>query len=205
MAGAYVVGIGGGSGSGKTTFARRVAELMGEGAVATISFDSYYCAHHDLTLDERRQLDFDVPSAFDTELACEHVEALHRGEPIETPVYDFSIYDRSEETVTVEAAPVVLVEGIMALSDERLRNLMDLIVYVDVDADVRVLRRLTRDVSERGRSVVSVVSQYLETVRKAHAAYVEPCRAFADLIVPEGGDNLLAAEVLAAYLRTRVS
>jgi uridine kinase len=156
-------------------------------------------------VDERRQLDFDVPAAFDTELACEHVAALHRGEPIETPVYDFTIYDRSEETVTVEAAPIVLIEGIMALTDERLRSLMDLIVYVDVDADVRVLRRLTRDVAERGRSVVSVVSQYLETVRKAHAAFVEPCRAYADLIVPEGGDNILAAEVLAAYLRTRAS
>lgn len=204
MAGAYVVGIGGGSGSGKTTFAQRVAELVGEGSVAIITYDSYYRAHHELTLDERRQLDFDVPEAFDTELACEHVAALHRGEAIETPVYDFTIYDRSDETITVEPAPVVLIEGIMALTDERLRRLMDLIVYVDVDADVRVLRRLTRDVRERGRDVVSVVTQYLETVRPAHAAHVEPCRAYADLIVPEGGDNLTAAEVIAAYLRTRV-
>ena len=203
MAGTFVVGIGGGSGSGKTTFARRVATLVGE-ACQIVSYDSYYNAHPELTLEQRKLLDYDTPEAFDVELFSRHVRALRRGESIPVPVYDFEIYDRTSETTLVAPTPIVLLEGIMVLSDERIRELMDLIVYVDVDADVRVLRRLRRDVQERGRSIDSVITQYFETVRPAHAAYVEPCRVYADLIVPGGGDNVPATEALAAYLRSRI-
>ena len=191
----FVIGIGGGTGSGKTTLTKRLKERLGS-AVTVLSYDNYYKSHPDMPYDERVRLNYDHPSAFDTELLVEHLAALRRGETIAAPVYDFKQHDRSDETMLIAPTGVILVEGILILADERLRSQMDVKIYVDTDADVRILRRVVRDVKQRGRSLESVVTQYLTTVKPMHEQYVEPSRRYADIIVPEGGRNAVALDML---------
>ena len=191
----FVIGIGGGTGSGKTTLTKRLKERLGS-AVTVLSYDNYYKSHPDMPYDERVRLNYDHPSAFDTELLVEHLAALRRGETIAAPVYDFKQHDRSDETMLIAPTGVILVEGILILADERLRSQMDVKIYVDTDEDVRILRRVVRDVKQRGRSLESVVTQYLTTVKPMHEQYVEPSRRYADIIVPEGGRNAVALDML---------
>jgi len=195
-----IVGIAGGTGSGKTTFAQALQAAMGEDCVI-ISQDSYYVANTDLTFEERLKINYDHPDAFEDELLIEHLQMLRRGESIEVPVYNFEIYARTDRTITVHPRRIIIVEGILVLVNPELRKLFDVKVFVDTDADVRVLRRLVRDVQERGRSLESVHAQYLSTVKPMHEAFVEPSKKYADIIVPEGGFNQVALETVAALLR----
>lgn len=186
MADILVVGIAGGTASGKTTLTRQLASRLGKD-VTVIEHDSYYRAYHELSFEERTKLNYDHPDIYETELLVEHLAALRRGETVEVPVYDYSIYDRSDKTVTVAPAPVVVVEGILILADAALREQMDIKIFVDAEADVRILRRALRDGRERGRSLESVAAQYLATVKPMHEAFVEPSKRYADIIVPSGG------------------
>ena len=195
-----IVGIAGGTGSGKTTFARALRELLGEDCVV-VAQDSYYVANTELSFGERLSINYDHPDALEDDLLIEHLRLLRAGERVEVPVYDFASYARTAETMTVEPRAIVIVEGILVLTNPLLRAELDLKVFVDTDPDVRVLRRLMRDVQQRGRSLESVRSQYLETVKPMHEAFVEPSKRYADLIVPEGGFNAVALETVAALLR----
>ena len=186
MAGILVVGIAGGTASGKTTLTRQLASRLGKD-VTVIEHDSYYRAYHELSFEERTKLNYDHPDIYETELLVEHLAALRRGETVEVPVYDYPTYDRSDKTVTVAPAPVVVVEGILSLADAALREQMDIKIFVDAEADVRILRRALRDGRERGRSLESVAAQYLATVKPMHEAFVEPSKRYADIIVPSGG------------------
>lgn len=186
MADILVVGIAGGTASGKTTLTRQLASRLGND-VTVIEHDSYYRAYHELSFEERTKLNYDHPDIYETELLVEHLAALRRGETVEVPVYDYPTYDRSDKTVTVAPAPVVVVEGILILADAALREQMDIKIFVDAEADVRILRRALRDGRERGRSLESVAAQYLATVKPMHEAFVEPSKRYADIIVPSGG------------------
>ena len=186
MADILVVGIAGGTASGKTTLTRQLASRLGND-VTVIEHDSYYRAYHELSFEERTKLNYDHPDIYETELLVEHLTALRRGESVEVPVYDYPNYDRSDKTVTVTPAPVVVVEGILILADAALREQMDIKIFVDAEADVRILRRALRDGRERGRSLESVAKQYLATVKPMHEAFVEPSKRYADIIVPSGG------------------
>ena len=201
-----VIGIAGGSGSGKTTITGQIVDQLGSD-VTVITHDNYYRAHHEMTYDERTLLNYDHPDAYETELLVEHLAALRHGEAVEVPVYDFSIYDRTDATTTVTPSRVIIVEGIVIFAHPELRDLMDVKVYVDCDADVRILRRIMRDVKERGRSLDSVINQYLSTVKPMHEAFVEPSKKFADVIIPTGGQNLVALDMLVnriqAHLESR--
>ena len=198
-----VVGIAGGSGSGKTTLTRLVSEALG-GDATVITHDSYYAAHHELTYEERTQLNYDHPDSYETSLMVEHLAALRRGEAVEVPVYDFADYDRSDETVTVAPSRVIIVEGILIFCEPALRDLMDVKVFVDTDADVRILRRVRRDVRKRGRSLESVIDQYLATVKPMHEAFVEPSKRYADIIIPQGGKNAVALQMLLARIQAHL-
>ncbi|MGE0880044.1 MAG: uridine kinase [Acidimicrobiia bacterium] len=200
----FVVGVAGGSGSGKTTVAERLADVVGERAIALVRQDSYYCRRDDLSFEERVVINYDHPDAFDWPLLLAHVQELCAGMPIEVPVYDFAQHTRSAETVTVAPARVLVVEGILALYEPALRSMFDLKVFVDTDADVRFIRRLQRDVAERGRDPESVISQYLATVRPSHIQFIEPSKRYADVIIPHGGLNDPALEVLLARVRELV-
>lgn len=186
-----IIGIAGGTGSGKTTLVDRLREQFGDD-ISVLAHDSYYKAHHDLPLEERRLLNYDHPSSFDTDRMIADLEQLRAGRAIERPVYDYTIHDRAEETVTVQPNKVILVDGILVFEDPALRDLMDIKIFVDTDADVRILRRILRDVKERGRSLDSIVEQYLSTVKPMHEQFIEPSKRYADIIVPEGGKNLVA-------------
>lgn len=186
-----IIGIAGGTGSSKTTLVERLREQFGDD-ISVLAHDSYYKAHHDLPLEERRLLNYDHPSSFDTDRMIADLEQLRAGRAIERPVYDYTIHDRTEETVTVPPNKVILVDGILVFEDPGLRDLMDIKIFVDTDADVRILRRILRDVKERGRSLDSVVEQYLSTVKPMHEQFIEPSKRYADIIVPEGGKNLVA-------------
>lgn len=195
-----IVGIAGGTGSGKTTFAKALQTTIANDSVI-ISQDSYYAAHSELAFAERVKINYDHPDAFEDELLIAHLKQLRAGKAIEVPVYDFTTYTRSSETITVQPELIVIVEGILVLANSELRKQFDLKVFVDTDPDVRILRRLMRDVEERERSLASVHSQYLATVKPMHEAFVEPSKKYADLIVPEGGFNTVALETVAAVLR----
>lgn len=190
-----VIGIAGGTGSGKTTITREIVNRLGEN-VTVITHDSFYKERHDLTYEERTKLNYDHPNAFDNDMMAEAIAKLKNGEPVEIPIYDYTIHDRTENTMTLHPTPVILVEGILIYYSEELRNLMDIKLFVDTDADVRILRRIVRDIKERGRSLDSVVSQYLNTVKPMHEAFVEPTKKYADIIIPEGGENLVALEMV---------
>lgn len=190
-----IIGVAGGSASGKTTVAYRLKEEFSED-VELISHDNYYCAHDDLTYEERTKLNYDHPNAFDTQLMLTHIKALKNGQTIERPVYDFTEHNRSRERVTVKSARVIIIEGFMIFENKELRDLMDIKLFVDTDADVRLIRRILRDVKERGRSLESVLTQYQETVKPMHEQFVEPSKKYADVIIPEGGHNLVAMSML---------
>lgn len=194
-----IIGIAGGSGSGKTTLAERIALHFGD-VVATLRHDDYYKEQKGLSLAERAAINYDHPDAFDTDLLIAHITALSNGQAIEAPIYDYTVHDRSAKTRRVEPRDVVLLEGILILENEVLRSLLDIKLFVDTDADVRILRRITRDVKGRGRSLDSVIGQYLATVKPMHEAFVEPSKKYADLIVPEGGQNAVAFELIIARL-----
>lgn len=204
MAKSLFIGIAGGTGSGKTTITRRITEQFG-GQVSVLYHDNYYKAHHDLSLEERSRLNYDHPEAFDRQLFLEHLAALKNGLPVECPVYDYTVHNRSDKTVKVAPAPVVIVEGILILQDPDLCDLLDIKLFVDTDADVRILRRILRDVRERGRTLESVVDQYLTTVKPMHELFVEPSRKQADLIVPEGGHNKVALDMILQRIRAHLT
>lgn len=190
-----VIGIAGGTGSGKTTLVARLKERFGDD-ICVISHDSYYKPHSDLSLEERSRLNYDHPEAFDTQRMMKDVKSLRKGEMIACPVYDFTSYDRSKESIILNPAKVIIVEGILVFENPALRDLMDIKVFVDTDADVRLIRRIAQDVGEKGRSLETVVEQYLTTVKPMHEQFVEPSKRYADVIVPEGGKNIVALDML---------
>ncbi len=190
-----VIGIAGGSGSGKTTLMKRLVEQFGDN-VSVLSHDNYYKRHDELTFEERAKLNYDEPEALDTSLLVYQLDQLRHGMAIDCPVYDFTLHNRSNETIHVEPRKVIIVEGIMIFVDPDLRALMDIKIFVDTDADIRLCRRIKRDVTKRGRSLDSVISQYKETVKPMHEKYVEPSKKFADLVVPEGGKNQVALDMI---------
>ena len=191
-----VIGVAGGTGSGKTTLARRLREQFGEHEVTVLNHDSYYKRHDEMPYEQRCLLNYDHPDAFDTDLMVEHLRQLKAGQTIECPTYDYTAHNRSDKTVTLRPAPVILVEGILIFCSPELCEEMDIKVFVDTDADVRILRRIVRDVKKRGRTLDSVVNQYLTTVKPMHEQFVEPSKRKADLIIPQGGKNLVALEML---------
>lgn len=203
--GSFAVGVAGGTGSGKTTVARRLADLLGADGVALLTLDAYYLDQAALTTPQRLAVNYDHPDAFDWPLLLEHLRRLRRGEAVPVPVYDFAALTRSAQWHLVPAAPVIIVEGILALYEPALRANFDLKVYVDTDADVRFIRRLQRDVAERGRTTESVIEQYLDSVRPSHLQFIEPTKRYADVILPHGGHNDPAVEVLLARLRELVT
>ncbi|MDD4850611.1 MAG: uridine kinase [Gemmiger sp.] len=199
-----VIGIAGGTGSGKTTLTRRLREHFGADEVSVINHDSYYKRHDELPYEQRCKLNYDHPDSFDTALLVEHLRQLRNGQAVAVPTYDYTIHNRSDRTITVTPAPVVIVEGILIFASPELCDLMDIKVFVDTDADVRILRRIVRDVKERGRTLDSVVSQYLTTVKPMHEQFVEPSKRKADLIVPEGGKNHVALDMLIKWVSTHL-
>lgn len=197
---AVVVGVAGGSGSGKTTVAEKILEAIGPDRLAFLSQDSYYRDVEWKGHEEQARYNFDHPHAIDTDLLVEHVAALKRGQPVEVPVYDFVIHRRRAETIGTEPRRVVLVEGILLFVEPALRDLLDFKIFVDTDSDVRLARRLERDIAERGRTMESVLHQYMTTVRPMHLEFVEPSKRWADIIVPEGGENRVALGMVTARL-----
>jgi len=198
----YIIGVTGGTGSGKSTIARNVLEVVGPGNVAYIQQDSYYYDLHHLPFEIRNKLNYDHLEAFDNELLIKHLKQLKKGESIQKPIYDFKTHSRKTETEMVPARKIILVEGILVLAHQELRDMMDIKVFVDTDHDIRLIRRLTRDVIERGRTLESVVEQYMSTVRPMHHQFVEPCKRFADIIIPEGGHNEVAMDMLTTKIQT---
>jgi uridine kinase len=198
-----VIGIAGGTGSGKTTITKRLMERFKDD-VSVIYHDNYYKAHHHMTYEERAKLNYDHPDAFETELLVEAVKELKRGNSVQCPVYDYTIHDRSDKTVTIKPAKVIIVEGILIFQCKELCRQMDIKIYVDTDADVRILRRIVRDVRDRGRSLESVVNQYLNTVKPMHEQFVEPSKRNADIIIPEGGHNHVALEMVMERVRAHL-
>ena len=191
-----LLGIAGGTGSGKTTLANRLVDSFGSDEVSILRHDNYYKRQDEMCYEERTKLNYDHPDAFDTELLCEHIRMLKAGKPIHMPLYDYSAHNRSDRTVLVHPAPVIVLEGILIFAEPSLCELMDIKVFVDTDADVRILRRIIRDVKERGRSLDSVINQYLTTVKPMHEQFVEPGKRRADIIIPEGGENKVALDML---------
>ena len=204
MGDVITIGIAGGTGSGKTTITRRLLQRFPD-SVSVVYHDNYYKAHDDMSYEERSKLNYDCPDAFDTELLLRDLAALRRGEEIRCPVYDYTVHNRSDKTVLVKPAPVVIVEGILIFEDKRICDLLDIKIFVDTDADVRILRHIVRDVRDRGRSLESVVDQYLTTVKPMHEMYVEPSKRNADIIVPEGGHNLVAMDMLIERINAHVN
>ncbi len=201
----FVIGIAGGSGSGKTTLARLIMERIGPESIAFLPHDAYYRDFSHLPPEERLQVNYDHPNTLETELLIEHIRALQAGKAVDRPLYDFTTHARRPETVRVEPRPILLVEGILVLAEPALRRLFDLKLYVDTDPDIRFIRRLQRDVRERGRTPEMVIEQYMRTVRPMHLEFVEPSKRYADLIVPEGGLNTVALEVIVARIRDRIA
>lgn len=199
-----LIGIAGGSGSGKTTLADSLVNYFGEDEVSILRHDNYYKRHDDMTYEERTRLNYDHPDAFDTELLCEHIRELKAGRRVEMPVYDYSIHNRSDRTTAVLPNPVIILEGIMIFAEPLLLELMDFKIFVDTDADERILRRIVRDVKKRGRSLDSVIRQYRETVKPMHDQFVEPSKRKADIIIPEGGRNGAAIQVMMELIRSRL-
>ncbi len=190
-----VIGIAGGTGSGKTTLMKRIIEKF-EGQITVISHDNYYKRHDELTYEERCGLNYDEPNALETDLMAKHLNQLRQGEAIDCPVYDFTTHNRSEETIHIVPKKVIIVEGILIFENQPLRELMDIRIFVDTDADVRLCRRIKRDVNKRGRTLESVLTQYQDTVKPMHERYVEPSKKYANVIVPEGGKNLVALDMI---------
>ena len=199
-----VIGIAGGTGSGKTTLAKNIAKHFGN-EISMLRHDDYYKRHDDIPLADRAKLNYDHPDAFDKELLHKHIDMLKSGQSVDTPIYDYTVHNRSEEVRHVPATPVVILEGILVFEDKELLNKMDVKVFVDTDPDVRILRRIIRDVKERGRTLDSVAMQYLGTVKPMHEAFVEPSKKFADVIIPEGGNNPVAYGMLIDKIEKHLS
>ena len=199
-----IIGIAGGSGSGKSTLVSKLQEAFGTEDVATLCHDYYYKEHTDLNYEQRTQLNYDHPQAFDTDMMIEHIKMLKQGKEIERPVYSFVEHNRTAERVVVKPSKVVIIDGILIFENRELRDLMDIKVYVDTDADVRLARRILRDVCNRGRSMESVIEQYLSTVKPMHEEFVEPSKRYADMIIPEGGFNSVAVEMLIENIRSLI-
>ena len=190
-----VIGIAGGTGSGKTTLMKNLISRF-QGDVTVLSHDNYYKRHDELTYEERCRLNYDEPAALETDLMARHLDRLRRGEAIDCPVYDFTVHNRSDETVRIVPKKVIIVEGILIFENEPLRDLMDIRIFVDTDADVRLCRRIKRDVNKRGRTLESVLEQYQTTVKPMHEKYVEPSKRFAHIVIPEGGKNMVALDMV---------
>ena len=195
-----VIGIAGGTGSGKTTLMDNLITRF-QGDVTVLSHDNYYKRHDELTYEERTKLNYDEPNALETDLMARHLDILRNGGSIDCPVYDFSAHNRSDDTIRIDPKPVIIVEGILIFENEELRNLMDIRIFVDTDADVRLCRRIKRDVEKRGRSLDSVLTQYQDTVKPMHERYVEPSKKYANLVVPEGGKNLVALDMIVGRIQ----
>ncbi|MBQ1802572.1 MAG: uridine kinase [Lachnobacterium sp.] len=191
-----VIGIAGGTGSGKTTLADKLVESFGLDEVCILRHDNYYKRHDDMPFEERKKLNYDHPDAFDNELLRKHIEDLKAGISVEMPIYDYKEHNRSNQVVEIKPAPVIVLEGILIFDEPSICGLMDIKVFVDTDADVRILRRIVRDVKERGRTLESVIEQYLTTVKPMHEQFVEPSKRRADIIIPNGGENIVALEML---------
>jgi uridine kinase len=191
-----VIGIAGGTGSGKTSVARSIISNLGNENVTLISQDNYYFDHSELTFAKRESINYDHPNAFDNALLLYHLNELRQGNPVNIPVYDFTKHARSKETLLIDIKPIVLIEGIHVLTDEDLRSALNIKVFVDTDPDVRILRRLSRDINERGRTMESVFDQYLTSVKPMHDAFIEPSKKYADIIIPEGGHNEIGISML---------
>ena len=202
--GTMIIGIAGGTGSGKTTLTHRLQEIFGSD-VSVVYHDNYYKRLDDLTYEERCKVNYDHPDSFETDLMVEDLKRLAAGEIIHCPVYDYTIHNRSNEFVEVRPTKVVIVEGILIFEHKALRDLMDIKIFVDTDADVRILRRILRDVKERERSLESVIAQYLTTVKPMHEQFVQPSRQHADIVVPEGGHNLVALDMIVERIRSHIS
>jgi uridine kinase len=197
-----VIGVTGGSGSGKTSVTKAIYESFKDRSILVIEQDYYYKDQSHLPFEERLKTNYDHPLAFDNDLLIEHIESLLRYEPIEKPVYDYAIHTRSEQVIYVEPKDVIILEGILVLEDERLRNLMDIKLFVDTDADIRIIRRLQRDIQERGRTLDSVIDQYTNVVRPMHNQFIEPTKRYADIIIPEGGQNIVAIDLMVTKIQT---
>lgn len=196
-----IIGIAGGSGSGKTTLAQNLKQEFKDN-VLMLSHDYYYSNHPELSIEERQKLNYDHPNAFDTDLLIEHLTTLKSGKSIQRPSYNFSTHSRDEELYPEESKKVILLDGILIFENKQLRDLMDIKIYVDTDSDVRFIRRLLRDVQERGRTIESVIEQYCTTVKPMHEQFVEPSKKYADIIVPEGGNNLVALNMIKEKIRS---
>ena len=194
-----IIGIAGGTGSGKSTFTNRIRDRFGD-QITVLYYDNYYLAHDDLPFEERKKLNYDHPDAFETDLLIRHLEMLKRGEVIDCPTYDFSQHNRAKEIIRISPHPVILLEGILVLYDPRIRDLLDIKVYVDADADERILRRVLRDTRERGRDVENIVEQYLTTVKPMHNLYVEPTKVYADIIT-NSGMNPVALDLVSRKIK----
>ena len=195
-----VIGIAGGTGSGKTTLMNNLIQHFGD-VITVLSHDNYYRRLDHLTMEQRNQVNYDEPAALETELMVEHLRLLREGHSIDCPIYDFTIHNRSEETLKITPQRVVIVEGILIFADESLRDLMDIRIFVDTDADVRLCRRIKRDVNKRGRSLESVLLQYQTTVKPMHEKHVEPSKKYANIVVPEGGKNFVALDMITGYIQ----
>lgn len=196
-----LIGIAGGSGSGKTTLAYRLRDCFEPHEIRLISHDFYYKRHDELTFEQRNALNYDHPDSFDTDLLIAHLQALQSGKAIDCPIYDYTTHNRTDQCLTISPAPIILVEGILLFENDALCQMLDLKVFVDTDADERILRRILRDVHERGRTLESVMQQYLDTVKPMHDAFVEPSKRKADFIVPHGGENKAIRHLLMGYLQ----
>lgn len=197
-----VIGVTGGSGSGKTSVTRAIYNKFKGHSILMIEQDSYYKDQAHLPFEERLKTNYDHPLAFDNELLYEHINMLQNNQSIEKPVYDYALHTRSEEVIQVEPRDVIILEGILVLEDERLRELMDIKLYVDTDADIRIIRRLSRDIKERGRTLDSVIDQYVNVVRPMHNQFIEPTKRYADIIIPEGGHNHVAIDLMVTKIQT---
>ncbi|BES65346.1 uridine kinase [Gottschalkiaceae bacterium SANA] len=196
------IGIAGGTGSGKSTVARAVFQSMPASSIAVIEQDSYYRDQSELSYEERVKTNYDHPLAFDNDLLIQHLKQLSEGQSVNKPIYDFEIHNRKKETILVESRDIVILEGILLYEDPRIRDLLDIKVFVDTDPDVRVIRRIQRDMKYRGRSLDSVIEQYMTTVRPAHLQFVEPSKRYADLIIPEGGYNKVAIDLMVTKVQS---
>jgi len=197
-----VIGVTGGSGSGKTTVTKSIYDFFQGHSIAMIEQDYYYKDQSDIPYEERLETNYDHPLAFDNDLLIEHIQTLQNREAIEKPVYDYTVHTRAERTIPVEPKDVIILEGILVLEDERLRNLMDIKLFVDTDSDLRIIRRLLRDINERGRTIDSVVDQYINVVRPMHNQFIEPTKRYADIIIPEGGQNHVAIDLMVTKIQT---
>lgn len=196
------IGISGGSGSGKTTIVNRIYSEVPEKSISIIEHDAYYKDQSHITYDERCKTNYDHPFAFDTDLFVEHIKDLKNGQIIEKPIYDYEIHNRKKEKIIIEPKEIIIVEGLLVFYEERIRDLLDIKIFVDTDADIRIMRRIMRDMKDRGRSLDSIIAQYINTVRPAHEQFIEPSKKYADIIVTEGGNNLVAVDLMVTKIKS---